>query len=77
MLDAIPTIPKDAPKRGQMWKHFKGTAVTVQGVGVHTETGELIVMYTEHSDADITFCRPLHMWADGVSGTQRFVKVLG
>lgn len=83
-LDRLPTIPPDAPKYGQDWKHFKGKLAFIYGTFIHSETGELLVAYHEH-DGNFGhhaqhphFTRPLAMFTDiHPSGVKRFTKVEG
>ena len=52
------------PAEGQVYKHFKlGKLVTVIGVGRHTETEELTVIYKHE---DIIWVRPLAMFMSEV-----------
>lgn len=83
-LDRLPTIPPDAPKYGEEYKHFKGDHAFVLGTFTHTETGELLVGYVEHAKdrgyraSDPNFVRPLAMFTDiHPSGVKRFTKVDG
>ncbi len=82
-LPALPTIPADAPGYGQNYKHFKGKFAFVLGTVIHSETGELLVVYREHdgnlgySLNDMPFVRPLAMFLDThSSGVKRFTKVV-
>ncbi len=71
-LPELQKIPNTAPKKGEMWRHWKGHFCEVQSVAYHTETGELMVVYVE-VDTERVFARPLSMWADEARpGVQRF-----
>ncbi len=47
------------PRPGSQWLHYKGGVATVDGVGLHTETGEVLVTYFKDGER---WCRPLLMW---------------
>jgi hypothetical protein len=66
----IPDVPSSAPKPGTMWLHFKGQRYCVVCVAIHSESHDLIVVYT---DGTKTWCRPLSMWAEEARpGVPRF-----
>lgn len=85
----------NTPKVGEFYKHFKhdpekGMAdhiYQVIGVGCHTETEEVLVLYTPlyssdyliEKEADV-FCRPLSMFIDEVEkeayAGPRFIKII-
>lgn len=65
-------IPTTAPKEFTRWKHFKGDTITVIRVARHSESGELLVIYTHLGEV---WARPLSMWADEARpGVVRFVR---
>ena len=81
MLSIITPIPGDAPTSFSLYKHFKGHFAVVIEVAVHTETGDLLVMYQEHGDdkgntPGRIFARPLEMFNDShSSGVKRFTFI--
>ena len=46
-LDALQKISNTAPKKGEMWRHWKGHVCEIESVAHPTETGELLVVYRE------------------------------
>ena len=48
------------------YRHFKGGEYQVQGVARHSETGELLVVYTPLYGAGGLWVRPLDMFQDSV-----------
>ena len=57
-----------------IYKHYKGNYYNVFGTGIHTETNEKLVFYSD-TDGNF-FCRPLSMWFELVNGNPRFVRVI-
>ena len=53
------------PKKGEVYKHFKGNLYEVLAIAKHTETSELMVVYQE-VDGDSVYVRPLVMFAGKV-----------
>lgn len=51
------------------YRHFRGKIYEVLGLGIHTETNEELVIY---SDGDVLFARPKEMFFDTVDGKPRF-----
>lgn len=63
----------DKPKVGELYRHKKGGLYRVLGLAVHTETEELLVLYSDVYAADPNvWARPLEMFMD----TERFYKYL-
>lgn len=50
---------------GHYYRHFKGNLYKVLGIGVHSETAELMVAYISASD-DHLWIRPLDMFLSEV-----------
>jgi len=48
------------------YRHFKGGEYQVQGVARHSETGELLVVYTPLYGEGGLWVRPLEMFQDSV-----------
>lgn len=51
---------------GNVYRHFKGGLYVVQGVAVHSETAELLVIYTSKDDTRKMWARPLEMFVSSV-----------
>lgn len=51
--------------RGKLYRHFKGNIYKVIGVGVHSETAELMVIYRSINRAGF-WIRPLEMFLSEV-----------
>lgn len=51
------------PNPGNLYKHFKGNFYRIIGVGIHTETKELLVIYKEDGGS-LIWVRPLDMFFD-------------
>lgn len=72
-------LPADAPKAGEVYRHYKGDLYKVVGLAIHS-TDEWIVVYEPmYEDTAATlFTRPLKEWGQvvGWQGSQvvRFVK---
>lgn len=56
---------------GHLYRHFKGTTYLVLGVGIHTESGEEMVIYLDQRTGRI-WCRPKSMFLEQVEGVPRF-----
>lgn len=70
--EPLPLIPANAPKEFTRWKHWKGDVVTVIRVARHSESAELLVIY---SHLGAIWARPLGMWADEARpGIVRFTR---
>lgn len=71
LTEPLPPIPADAPQAGQRWVHFKGDTATIVGTSRHSETGELLVVYTKGTQL---WSRPLALWHDNARpNIKRFV----
>ena len=54
------------PEPYGIYKHYKGDLYMVEGIAVHSETDEQLVVYRAlYGDAKL-YCRPLTMWFDEV-----------
>lgn len=70
---------------GNVYRHFKGGLYFVQGIAVHSETAELLVIYTSADDPGKVWARPLEMFLSPVDKEKyprarqkrRFEKVKG
>ena len=77
---AIP-LPYDAPKIGDVYKHYKGDSYEVTGLVLHSNDQEWMVVYKplyETPDAPL-FTRPLREWSEvvvwGGESVSRFTYV--
>ena len=62
--DPIPPLPADAPKAGEIYKHYKGDNYKIVLLAEHSNDNEWIVVYQpmyDFPDADY-FCLPLREW---------------
>lgn len=64
------------PKKGEFYRHFKGTVYQVLGYAKHSETQEEMIIYKSFKD-EIVWVRPLDMFIDihPDQGVKRFEKV--
>ena len=51
-------MPQSNPMAGEVYRHFKGKMYKVQGIAVHSETGEAMVIYQAMYGDNITYVRP-------------------
>jgi hypothetical protein len=58
-------MEQDRVKAGK-YRHFKGREYQVQGVARHSETGELLVVYTPLYGERTLWVRPLAMFEESV-----------
>lgn len=62
------------PKKGDVYKHFKGNLYEIVAVAKHTETMEEMVIYRE-VDGDAIYARPLDMFISKVD-KEKYPEVL-
>lgn len=73
--NAIP-LPENAPKEGEVYKHYKGDSYRVKALALHSNDDEWMVVYEplyENSDAPL-FTRPLREWNEDVLWNGQKVK---
>ena len=61
----------ERPAKGERYLHFKGKNYEVLGVGIYTETGEEVVIYSPVDDQGLLdtkqlFVRPLQMFMEEI-----------
>ncbi len=64
----VPLLPHDAPKRGELYRHYKGDLYRIVLLAEHSNDDEWMVVYEpmyENPDAPY-FTRPLREWLDTV-----------
>lgn len=54
------------PKPYEVYRHFKGRKYVVISVARHTETNELLVIYSDISEMQRIYARPLKMFMSEV-----------
>jgi hypothetical protein len=64
------------PKKGEFYRHFKGTMYQVLGYAIHSETQQEMIIYKSFKDEKV-WVRPLEMFTDihPKHGVKRFEKV--
>lgn len=51
------------PKKGEFYRHFKGTVYQVLGYATHSETRQEMIIYKSFKD-EIIWVRPFEMFTD-------------
>ena len=64
-------MDREKPKKGMLYKHFKGQIYEVDMTAMDTESGEVMVVYHKHGSANSSFSisywvRPLEMFMSEV-----------
>jgi len=79
--DPVPPLPDDAPKNGEVYRHYKGDRYRVLLLAEHSNDEEWMVVYEamyENPDAPY-FTRPLREWSERVewqgSASKRFTHI--
>lgn len=61
--DLIPVLPADAPRVGEVYKHYKGDTYKVVGVALHSdETWSVVYEPMYDNPVSKLFTRPLSEW---------------
>ncbi len=69
----VPPYPKNVPKAGSRWLHWKGDVIDVMNRSRHTETLEPMVVYVHLGEI---WTRPVSMWEDEARpGIKRFTRI--
>lgn len=64
----LPVLPEQHPKKGEVYKHYKGDRYEVVGLAIHSNDDIWMVVYSlmyDFPDAEF-FTRPLSEWYDDV-----------
>ena len=67
-------MPQSNPMAGEVYRHFKGKMYKVQGIAVHFETGEAMVIYQEMYGDNITYVRPYESFIENFTFTPTGVQ---
>jgi len=62
-------MPQSNPMAGEVYRHSKGKMYKVQGIAVHFETGEAMVIYQELYGDNITYVRPYESFIENFTFT--------
>jgi len=62
-------MPQSNPMAGEVYRHSKGKMYKVQGIAVHFETGEAMVIYQEMYGDNITYVRPYESFVENFTFT--------
>ncbi len=62
-------MPQSNPMAGEVYRHSKGKMYKVQGIAVHFETGEAMVIYQEMYGDNITYVRPYESFIENFTFT--------
>jgi len=68
MKGNIVPLPGDAPKEGEIYRHYKGDSYRVMKLALHSNDDEWTVVYEplyENADAPL-FTRPLREWHEKI-----------
>ena len=63
-----PELQEQTPKKGEVYKHYKGDSYEVVGLAIHSNDDIWMVVYKplyENADAEL-FARPLSDWYEDV-----------
>lgn len=73
-------IPSDAPKAGEVWRHYKGGEYKIVGVALHSDETWVVAYEPLYEAPYKLFTRPLAEWRDAVQWeggeVARFIKVV-
>ena len=78
--DYVPLLPSDAPKKDEIYRHYKGDLYRVVLLAEHSNDNEWMVVYEAmyENPAAPFFARPLREWNEAVNWQgqtkQRFAK---
>ena len=62
-------MPQSNPMAGEVYRHSKGKMYKVQGIAVHFETGDAMVIYQEMYGDNITYVRPYESFIENFTFT--------
>ncbi len=66
---------KEARKRsvGSKWRHYKGGQYVISGISIMEATNEIAVIYSPLENPDVSFVRPITVWAELVEWNGKMV----
>ena len=67
-------MPQSNPMAGEVYRHSKGKMYKVQGIAVHFETGEAMIIYQEMYGDNITYVRPYESFIENFTFTPTGVE---
>ena len=71
-----PPLADTIPKKGEIYKHYKGDLYEVVVLAIHSNDDIWMVVYKplyQNADAEM-FTRPLHEWSEEISWNDSMVK---
>jgi hypothetical protein len=74
--DPIPLLLNDAPKSGEVYRHYKGDNYRVVSLALHSNDDEWMVVYAPLYEGAVAtlFTRPLREWTEVVEWEGQKVK---
>lgn len=57
---------REKPRKGMKYRYFKGTVFEIDNIALHTETGELMVIYHKQVSPESIWAKPYDMFMSEV-----------